>query len=641
MIQRIEEMAQTESILIVDDSRQMCRTLRHILEGKGYVVETARTGRQALEKAANRFFNVGLVDVQLPDAQGTDLLEALKTRHPDMIAIMITGYASVDNVVRALNEGAFAYLTKPLNPSEMLSVITQGLEKQRLVIEKRQMEQALRAAAEDWQSTFDAIRDPVCLLGPEQEVVRCNKAMAELVGKPFQDIIGRQCCDIVHGASTPPVECPVARMRRTRQTESAVFRADGRSMSVRADPILNERGILTGAVHVMSDITDKLAVEEQMRETAKLESVGRLAGGVAHDFNNLMTGILGYVKLLINDAGMDPRFKEDLTQILELGNRAADLTRQLLAYSRRQSLEPTVLNLNTVVEHTIKMLGRLIGEDIELVFTGAPDLHNVRADPGQIEQVIVNLAVNARDAMPEGGKLTIETANVDVDKTDDDTRAATQPGPRVMLAVTDTGCGMDEAVRNRIFEPFFTTKGVSKGTGLGLATVYGIVKQHGGDIQVYSEPGRGAAFRIYLPSVSAEAQQPLTDRQQEISPRGSETILVAEDEQAVRELVRRVLEDRGYTVLTSNCPGEAEEVWLEHADEIALLLTDVVMPRANGVQLHERLAADRPSLKTLYMSGYAHDEIVQRAIADSSTLLVHKPFEPHTLAKKVREVLDG
>jgi len=405
-------------------------------------------------------------------------------------------------------------------------------------------------------------------------------------------------------------------------------------------PVRDATDRIVNYVAVKRDVTEQLRLEAQFQQAQKMESIGRLAGGVAHDFNNLLTGITGFTRFALDAVESGSPVRDDLEQVLKLAGRAEDLTRQLLAFSRRQTLRPVTLNLNQVVSDITKMLRRLIGEDIDLVFVPAADLGNVKADPAQVEQILLNLAVNARDAMPLGGKLTIETANVALDEEYTRNHHGVRPGDYVMLAVTDTGSGMDESVRERIFEPFFTTKEAGKGTGLGLSTVYGIVKQHGGNIWVYSEPGKGTCFKVYLPRVQ-EAAGASTRTEAPTPVRGTETILIVEDEATVREVAARFLQSRGYRVLTAATPGEADNLLEKHGAEIALLLTDVVLPERSGRQLYESAREKFPHMRVLYMSGYTDNAIVHQGVLEAGTLLVQKPFTPDALARKVRQALGG
>jgi two-component system cell cycle sensor histidine kinase/response regulator CckA len=391
---------------------------------------------------------------------------------------------------------------------------------------------------------------------------------------------------------------------------------------------------------VAQDVTERQDLEERLRQSQKMEAVGRLAGGVAHDFNNLLTAITGYTSLLLEELPADQAIRDELQEIQKAANSAASLTRQLLAFSRQQILQPRVLDLNDVVSRMDALLRRLIGEDIDLDTRLSQPLDRVSADPGQIEQIIMNLAVNARDAMPAGGRLTIETANVVLDEAYASQHAGSSPGPHVMLAVSDTGVGMDAETRGRIFEPFFTTKGAGKGTGLGLATAYGIVKQSGGSIWVYSEPGQGATFKVYLPIATDQQIAPPVVMPKPTTVAGTETILVAEDQAEVRAVVRAVLTRYGYTVLEAAHGEDALRILGEYADPIHMVLTDVVMPSISGRELVEQLRRQHPSMKVLYTSGYTDDAIVRHGVLEPGVAFIQKPFTPTALLAKVREVLD-
>ena len=394
------------------------------------------------------------------------------------------------------------------------------------------------------------------------------------------------------------------------------------------------------AIAVFKDITERSILEKQLRQAQKMEAVGQLSGGIAHDFNNLLGVILGYSGLLEDHVSNDPAVRKKAEEITKAARRAADLTRQLLAFSRQQVLEPKVLNLNAVVAELEKMLRRLIGEDIELTATLDPSLGHTKVDQGQIGQVIMILVVNARDAMPKGGKLMIETANVELGEEYARQHPPAVAGPYVLLTVTDTGIGMNAETQARIFEPFFTTKEVGHGTGLGLATVYGVVKQCGGYIWVYSELGYGTTFKIYLPQVAEPVRPETALALPTSSTHGSETILLVEDEDALRELVHTFLSESGYTVLEANGPTQAIELGRHHRGPIHLLLSDVVMPGMSGPELAEKLRSLRSEMKMLFMSGYTGDSVVRRGLLKSDARVLEKPFTREALFRFVREALE-
>jgi len=512
------------------------------------------------------------------------------------------------------------------------------------VTELVRAESELREALGTVAALLDASPVAIVAVDAEYRVTKWNPAAEHLFGWTPADVLGRPLPIVGHDH----------RLEHTRlreqllsgRTVSAIDtrrqRKDGSVVNVYLSvaPLRSAGGDVRGAVALFVDMTERRQLEEQLRQSQKMEAVGQLAGGVAHDFNNLLTVIKTYSELLLDQIDGTNPFREDLVAIHRAAGRAASLTRQLLAFSRKQVLQPKVLNLNAVAGGLEPMLRRLIGEDVRIVMLPAPKIGRVRADPGQLEQVLVNLAVNARDAMPKGGTLTIETSNVDLDRDYAGRRSVVLPGQYVMLAVTDTGCGMDEATRRRVFEPFFTTKEVGRGTGLGLSTVYGIVKQSGGYVWVYSEPGQGTTFKIYLPSIDEEISSSEGQTAQ-VAVGGAEVVLLVEDDEGVRALGRRILERYGYTVLEARDGHDALRIAGQYPQRIDVLVTDMVMPELSGREVYQRLSPARPGLRVLYVSGYTDDDIVRRGLIEATAAFLQKPFTAMHLAGAVRAVLDG
>jgi PAS domain S-box-containing protein len=519
------------------------------------------------------------------------------------------------------------------------------------ITERKRAEEALGASEERYRTLFEEACEGILAADIESGQFKyANPAIGRMLGYTPEELTRLGVADIHPKEALDHVVAEFeaqARGQKTLAPKIPCLRKDG---SVIYADIATAPVVIDGRkcnVGFFMDITDRKKVEEalkqteeQLRQSQKLEAIGRLAGGIAHDFNNLLTVIKGYSQLSLIELKEDVPLRGNIEEIKRASEKAADLTRQLLAFSRRQILEMRVLDLNTVLRDLDKMLRRVIGEDIELITLLADDLGRVKTDPGWVEQTIMNLAVNARDAMPSVGKLTIETANVELDETYARNHIAVTPGRYVMLSMSDTGIGMTPEVRQQVFEPFFTTKEKGKGTGLGLSTVYGIVKQSEGNIWVYSEPGKGATFKIYLPRVD-EPLEAIKERVvKEELPRGSETILLVEDEEMVRKLAVQILKRQGYTVLEGSHGNEAFNICNKHDGPIHLLVTDVVMPKMSGLELAERIASIQPEIKVLYMSGYTDNAITHHGVLEKGMNYIQKPFTVDGLARKVREVLD-
>jgi two-component system cell cycle sensor histidine kinase/response regulator CckA len=511
--------------------------------------------------------------------------------------------------------------------------------------ERKRAEEALRASEESYRDLVENAHDIIYSHDLKGNYTSINRAGELSSGYTREECLRLNMVDTIapeHVSKAREMMAKKIAGEKVTAYEVDILAKDGKRVAVEVNTkLILQDGVPVGVQGIARDVTERKHLEDQLRQSQKLEGIGQLAGGIAHDFNNLLTAINGYSSLALQRIEGNPSVRIYLEEIKKAGDRAANLTRQLLAFGRKQILQPLPLSLNDIVTDMNKMLQRLIGEDIQLSAKLTTNLKRVKADPGQIEQVLVNLIVNARDAMPHGGKLTIETANAELDREYASTHVGVKPGTYVVLAISDTGIGMDEKVRHQIFEPFFTTKEKGKGTGLGLSTVYGIVKQSGGNIWVYSEKNHGTTFKVYLPALDSVPQSSEVRAVESVIPRGSETVLLVEDEEVVRGLARQVLEDAGYRVLVAQQGEEAISLCIEHAKEIHLLLTDVVMPGAGGKEVADRLGALRPGIKVLFMSGYTDEAIVHHGVLDSNVKFIQKPFSPAALAKKVREVLDS
>ena len=678
------EREQLSRLLIVEDDAGQLRTLSDIMRKEGFDVVGASTASQALECVRREDFGIAVVDLRLPDLTGTQLLEKIHRLNHRVRVIINTGYGSFDSAKEAVNLGAFAYVEKAGDPDELVRHVhaafrrhvdryAQDLEEavaertselrkanealRREITERKQAEEGSRRHQEDLQIIFDSVPATIWYKDRKNRILRVNKAAAEWLDMSREDIEGKTTYELFPEHAKKYYEDDLDVMNSGQPRLGIIeplLLPTGEQRWVRTDkiPYRDEGGNIAGVIAFVLDITEgkraedeKEGLEAQLRQAQKMEAVGRLAGGVAHDFNNILTAILGNVELMQSSmrrrlADDDPWLAE-AAQIEQSALRAADLTRHLLALGRQQVLRPEILNPNRILAGMEKMLRRLIREDIELAVCPAADLRSIRADAGQIEQVIMNLTLNARDAMPHGGKLTLATANVSLDEEYVAQHAEGRVGPHVMLSVSDTGCGMDEGTLERVFDPFFTTKPVGEGTGLGLATVHGIVQQSGGHVIAASEPGQGTTFRVYLPSVSEPAGIAVAQRpEEEEEAGGQETILLCEDESLVRQLTCEALQGRGYTVIAAEHGKRALELAEAHPGPVHLLVTDVIMPNMNGRQLAEALTESQRAMKVLYISGYTSSVIGGRGIADEAVEFLQKPFLLDDLFRRVREVLD-
>jgi PAS domain S-box-containing protein len=629
----------------VEDSPPDAELVIAELERGGYDVtwERVQTGEAMTAALRRAVWDIVLSDFDLPTFSGPEALELLKASGNDLPFVIISGTIGEESAVAALKAGAHDFLIK-----NRLSRLIPAIERELVDVagrrERRRALEALRQSESQYRSLIDRAVFGIYQSSGDGRLLTVNPALVSMLGyDSAAELLAVNLNEIYTDASARLAL--FRRLLRQRQIlgEELVWRTKGGAeIRVRWSASFIEVPDSGPPIYevFVEDITERTKLEDQLRQSQKMEAVGQLAGGVAHDFNNLLTAILSYSDFILEQLEESHPARSDVEEIRTASESAASLTRQLLAFSRRQVIQPRVLDLNDVVTRTESLLRRVIGEDIDLASHLTASLGRVSADPGQLEQILMNLCVNARDAMPSGGHLTIETANVDLDDAFVNRHRGALAGPHAMLAVSDTGVGMDEATQARIFEPFFTTKERGHGTGLGLATVFGIVKQSGGSIWVYSELGRGTTFKIYFPQVREEVA-PTVAETVATDVRGTETILVAEDQRGIREIVRVALTRYGYTVLTADRGAEALRIVREHSGPIDLLLTDVVMPVMSGRELVARVQQTHPNIKILYTSGYTDDAMIRHGVLDPGAAFLEKPFRPLALVKKVREVLDA
>ena len=629
-------MTERVRILHVEDNPHDAELVREVLLAEGVDCEIVRvdTGEQYVSALETGRFDLIVCDYSLPSFKGGEALEIAAARWPHVPFLFFSGTIGEEKAVETLKRGAAEYVLKN-NVARLPSAVRRALSEARERAERRKAEEALRASEQRTRALMENAKDAIFVTNIQGVVVEINRAAEALYAGPRGQFVGRHFFDLLVPGEREKVrrrfEAVVAG-RVPEGQETIALAADGRTVPIEISGSLVEIGGERLMLAIVRDVSERKQLEEQFRQAQKMEAVGRLAGGVAHDFNNLLTVILGYTDVVNNQLSAENPLREEVEQIRKAGERAAALTRQLLTFSRTQVLLPQLIDVGEIVTDIDKMLRRLIGEDVVLSTVCDPATGRIKADPGQLEQVLMNLAVNARDAMPGGGRLTIEARNVDFNEADAREHTA-EPGRYVMITVSDTGSGMDPETKSHIFEPFFTTKEKGKGTGLGLATVYGIVKQSGGFLWVSSEPGRGTAFQICLPRVEEEervAHRAPTTAAAE-SPRGTETIVLLEDDDGLRRLAREILTDYGYTVVEAAGWPSALELAARRPGPIDLVLTGAVLPEG-GVP---RLSELRPGIKVLSMSGSATEA------GDAGVAHMQKPFAPGGLARRVRQVLDS
>ena len=637
-------------ILIVEDEALIADEIQDRLTRLGFrPVGIRDTGEAAIQAAEQLHPDLVLMDIRLKGKIDGIAAADRITQQLHVPVVYLTAHSDDSTLQRAKGTAPFGYVLKPFQERDLLVAIEMAIHRYQL--EKRLKESELRYVA-----TLMSIGDGVIATDAVGRVTFMNAVAEGITQWTIDDARGLsidRVLPMVAETTLTPIENLAIQALRLNQVVTMTERVvtvtrSGEHIPIddSAAPVAGARGKVVGAVVAFRDIRQRRLAEdalkqaeEQLRQGQRMEAIGRLAGGIAHDFNNLLTVITGLSELLLTGELLDDRSRQLIGEIKKAGDRAGDLTRQLLAFSRKQILHPVTLNLEQLVGNMSRMLQRLIGEDVILTTKGAADLWSIHADPNQLEQLIMNLAANARDAMPRGGRLTIESGNIDLTERLIQARPEMLPGRYVQLTVSDNGTGMDQVTQERAFEPFFTTKELGKGTGLGLATVYGIVKQSGGFVYLYSELGKGTTFRLYFPAKTVAVQTSLPTEDVDTA-RGAETILLVEDDDSVRALTASALRSRGFTVEEAKSGEEAVHWFAEHGAEVDLLLTDVVMSGMSGRELGERVSALKPSVRVLFMSGYTDDTIIRHGIGMGVANFLQKPYTLAALARKVREALD-
>ena len=630
-------------LLVEDNDNDAVLVVRELTRG-GYDTTYERVYDAASMRAAldRQSWDLVLSDHSMPQFSGRAALDVLRQRDPDVPFIFVSGTLGEDTAVESMRMGAQDYLNKA-NLRRLVPAIQRELREAASRRERRRAETALRESEQRFEKVFQASPVGITISTlAEGRYVDVNAAFLRMIGRTREEVIGRTSFDISfwrdHVDRTRVMERLARGGGAAQELELTVQAKDG---AIRHVLVALEQVDFSGTpcvVALVHDISGLKQLEQQLNQAQKMEAVGRLAGGVAHDFNNMLTVITSYGDLLLGDLPAGDSRRADIEEILKAARGAATLTRQLLAFSRQEVIQPRPISVNAIVAGTEKMLQRVIGEDIALESELAAEPSTVLCDPGQLEQIVMNLVVNARDAMPQGGRVRIVTTNTTLDEPVVRDLPFSRPGRYVVLTVSDTGIGMDAATQEHIFEPFFTTKEQGKGTGLGLATVYAVAKQAGGFVGVESAPGEGASFTVFLPAIDAPATRIEGESTGEL-PRGTETVLLVEDATAVRSVIRQVLERLGYTVLDAADGQLALEVAARHHGPIDLVITDIVMPALGGREMAERLRKVRPEIRILYTSGYTDDAIVRSGVLDAQFVFMQKPFTPETLAAKVREAL--
>lgn len=518
-------------------------------------------------------------------------------------------------------------------------ILSHTRREEKRTIDLRNSEERNRNLSNQFTALLDAIPDSITLISPDYKILWANRAAGERIDRASESMLGEYCYDLWFKGTEPCEKCLIMECFKSGLPSEKYVMWNDRKIEVRAVPIIGNEGVIN-VIRVGRDVTEQYRLEEQLRQSQKMEAIGTLAGGIAHDFNNVMTAIIGFGTMAKRRHKDDPTSQEFIKEILDGANRAAELTRGLLAFSRKQALSPKLHDLNSIIGNMEKMLRRIIGEDIEFsTVLNSKDIM-VMVDAAQIDQVLLNLATNARDAMPNGGHLIIKTDVVDIDDGYPRMHLLESTGKYAVLTISDTGTGMDLKTKENIFEPFFTTKDVGKGTGLGLAMVYGIIRQHGGNINVYSEPGQGTTFRIYLPIANPVADEEIPENVGPITSGKGEMILIAEDEAQVRKIIKFVLEGGGYNVIEAENGKEAVRKFRENMDKVSLIILDVIMPLKNGRDAYEDIKVIRPDIKAIFMSGYTDDIIAKKGILEAGFDFIPKPIDPNMLLRKIKEVLD-